>query len=124
MDFQIPLILADVDALTNWLKSVSALITSLIGIVGLFGAAGGLSVLFYRVNVLEKRFNECGERQKNDVSRLHDRIDHAEEQGQPLRELVKELQTDLKWIKQHLAKLENRAAHAYPGDFPPPPSVS
>jgi septal ring factor EnvC (AmiA/AmiB activator) len=89
----------------DWLKGVSSLISALIGIIGLFGAAGGLAVLFYRVGRIEKTSAEKEESRKKDISRLHERLDKHEEENRPLRDAINSMQTDVKWIKKHLASL-------------------
>lgn len=121
MDYIALLATTEVDGITSWFQSVSALSSALIGIIGLFGATGGLAVLFYRVQSLEKHMKEYKEHHKKDIARLHERIDTSEEEGKPIRDLVKEMQTDLKWIKKHLASLEGKTSSKVPSAYTKPP---
>ena len=110
----------------EWLKGVASLVSALIGIVGLFGAAGGLAVLFYRVSRIENSSKEEKKEaedaikkeeaaRKKDISRLHERLDKHEDENRPLRDCISQMQTDVKWIKKHLSSLETRTLPPGPG---------
>jgi len=104
------------DSTLDWLKATSALVGIVVGIISLFAAAGSISVLFYRMSQSEKSMNanevECEARFKKledklskEISRTHERLDQHEEDYKPVRDAVKSMQTDLRWIKQHIQNL-------------------
>lgn len=100
----------------QWLKGASSLIGITIGIISLFGAAGAISVLFYRVGQAEKRasksegecelnLKELESKMKKETGRLHNRLDEHERENKPLRDALNSMKTDIKWIKTHIQAL-------------------